>query len=156
MLLESVLVIGAGTMGRGIAQWFAQRGLKVELLDSNREVVDSAISAVNNSWNKLQEKGKFTTTEVESFTTNLTATTWESFNKDTHLVVEAIVENLDIKNSVFKKLDELCSAKTILASNTSSIPISSMAKSLSATRREKFLGLHFFNPATIMPQVEEE
>ncbi|OUR97852.1 hypothetical protein A9Q84_06545 [Halobacteriovorax marinus] len=154
MKLESVLVIGAGTMGRGIAQWFAQQGLKVELLDNNPKAIDSAIEAVNQSWDKLSKKGKFSEAEVKSFKSHLSATNWESFNKNCSLVVEAIIENIEIKNTVFQKLDELCHKDCILASNTSSIPISSMAKGLSAERREKFLGLHFFNPAPIMKLVE--
>lgn len=154
MKLESVLVIGAGTMGQGIAQWFAQQGLKVELLDSNPLVIESAIKSVHSSWDKLCTKGKFSDEEIEIFKGSLTPTTWESFNKNCSLVVEAIIENLEIKNSVFKKLDDLCHKDCILASNTSSIHISSMAKDLSTDRREKFLGLHFFNPAPIMKLVE--
>ncbi|WP_127717590.1 3-hydroxyacyl-CoA dehydrogenase family protein [Halobacteriovorax sp. HLS] len=154
MQIKSVLVIGAGTMGRGIAQWFVQQGLKVELLDGNSEVTHDAIKSVNSSWEKLQAKGKFSQEEVLSFKSNLSASTWESFNKDVSLVVEAIIENLEIKTSVFKKLDDLCHEDTILSSNTSSIPISSLAKELSSARKEKFLGLHFFNPAPIMKLVE--
>ena len=154
MPLKSVLVIGAGTMGRGIAQWFAQQGLKVELLDNNEDVTKSAIESVNNSWKKLEAKGKFDSKQIKIFSDNISATTWEDFNRDCSLVVEAIVENLEIKTKVFKKLDELCSSSTVLASNTSSIPISSLAKELSVERREKFIGLHFFNPAPIMKLVE--
>jgi 3-hydroxybutyryl-CoA dehydrogenase len=154
MSLESVLVIGAGTMGRGIAQWFTQQGLEVELLDNNPEVTKTAIEAVFSSWDKLETKGKFTSSEVASFKNSIRPATFESFNKSTSLVVEAIIESLEIKTKVFKQLDSLCSKETVLASNTSSIPISSLAKELSADRREKFLGLHFFNPAPIMKLVE--
>jgi 3-hydroxybutyryl-CoA dehydrogenase len=154
MPIKSVLVIGAGTMGRGIAQWFTQQGLTVELLDNNPDVTKTALEAVFSSWDKLEAKGKFTSDQVSTFKSSLTAATFESFNKDCSLVVEAIVESLEIKTKVFKELDSLCSKETILASNTSSIPISSLAKELSESRREKFIGLHFFNPAPIMKLVE--
>lgn len=154
MTIKSVLVIGAGTMGRGIAQWFTQQGLVVELLDNNPDVTNSAIEAVNKSWDKLESKGKFTADQTKEFKSNISATTWESFNTECSLVVEAIIENLEIKTKVFKELDSKCCKETILASNTSSIPISSLAKELSPNRREKFIGLHFFNPAPIMKLVE--
>lgn len=154
MPIKSVLVIGAGTMGRGIAQWFTQQGLQVELLDNNPEVTKTALEAVFSSWDKLEKKGKFSKDDVINFKKSLTSATFDSFNKECSLVVEAIIENTKIKTEVFKKLDELCSKETVLASNTSSIPISSLAKELSKDRRDKFIGLHFFNPAPIMKLVE--
>ncbi|WP_372654370.1 3-hydroxyacyl-CoA dehydrogenase family protein [Halobacteriovorax sp.] len=154
MTLNSVLIVGAGTMGRGIAQWFAQQSVKVQLLDSNDAVVKTAIDSIKASWDKLQAKGKFTEAEVNTFKESLEASNWENIKPETNLVIEAIIENLEIKNSVFEKLDKICNPETIFASNTSSIPISSLAKSLPLERRERFLGLHFFNPAPIMKLVE--
>ena len=154
MTLSSVLIVGAGTMGQGIAQWFAQQSVKVQLLDSNSEVADNAISSVHKSWDKLQAKGKFTSDEVQKFKSSIESTDWDGIKPQTTLVVEAIIESLEIKTDVFLKLDSICSDETIFASNTSSIPISSLAKSLPESRREKFLGLHFFNPAPIMKLVE--
>jgi 3-hydroxybutyryl-CoA dehydrogenase len=152
--LSLVTIIGAGTMGQGIAQWFAQQGLKVELTDANEEASLMAIVKIKASWNKLCHKGKFSKSEVDSFCESIKATKIDSLNKDSDLVVEAIIENLGIKHQVFKSLDEVMDQKTIIASNTSSIPITILSECLSQARKEKFLGLHFFNPATIMKLVE--
>ncbi|PIK15942.1 3-hydroxyacyl-CoA dehydrogenase NAD-binding domain-containing protein [Halobacteriovorax sp. JY17] len=154
MTLSSVLVVGAGTMGQGIAQWFAQQSVSVQLLDGNPDVAKSAISNIHQSWEKLQAKNKFSKEEVQTFKASIEAVDWDNIRADTTLVVEAIIENLDIKTDVFNKLDGICGKETIFASNTSSIPISSLAKTLPEFRREKFLGLHFFNPAPIMKLVE--
>ncbi len=154
MNLNLVTIIGAGTMGQGIAQWFAQQGLKVELTDANHEASLGAIEKINSSWSKLCEKGKFDSAQVASFIENIKATKIDSLNKDSDLVVEAIIENLEIKHKVFKNIDEVMNDKTIIASNTSSIPITDLSSCLSEKRKAKFLGLHFFNPATIMKLVE--
>lgn len=154
MNLKVVTIIGAGTMGQGIAQWFAQQGVKVELADANAEVSTEAVTKIIASWNKLLEKGKFKAEQVSSFSENIKATKIDSLNIESDLVVEAIIENLEIKHKVFENLDKVMAAKTIIASNTSSIPITELAKCLSDSRKAKFLGLHFFNPATIMKLVE--
>ncbi|WP_417336461.1 3-hydroxyacyl-CoA dehydrogenase family protein [Halobacteriovorax marinus] len=154
MKLDSILVIGAGTMGRGIAQWFAQQGVSVQLLDNNDDIAKEAIQSVQASWKKLEAKGKFQASEIQSFKEKLSASTWEEIRPDTDLVIEAIIEDAKIKTSVFTKLESICNEDTIFASNTSSIPISSLAKELPEKRRENFLGLHFFNPAPIMKLVE--
>lgn len=154
MTLNSVLVIGAGTMGRGIAQWFAQQSVKVQLLDSNESVVAKAIEEVHSSWDKLEAKGKFKSSQTKDFKASLHACNWDNIESSTDLVIEAIIEDIEIKTNVFTKLDTICDENTVFASNTSSIPISSLAKTLPASRRENFLGLHFFNPAPIMKLVE--
>lgn len=141
-------------MGQGIAQWFAQQGLKVEITDANEEASIRATSNINSSWSKLCEKGKFSQDEIKGFSENIKTTKIELLNKESDLVVEAIIENLKIKHQVFKNLDEKMDKKTIIASNTSSIPITILSECLSEERKKRFLGLHFFNPATIMKLVE--
>lgn len=152
MNLNKVAVLGAGTMGAGIAQWFAQAGCQVELADAQIEQLDRAQSNIHTSWDKLLSKGKFDQKEVESFKSSLK--TVEEFSKDCDLFIEAIVESLDIKVQVFQKLSHHFDAQTMMASNTSSIPIDAMARELPESRKGKFLGLHFFNPAPIMKLVE--
>ena len=154
MNIKSVLVIGAGTMGRGIAQWFCQHGITVELVDQHLEFAQNAMDLIHGSWDKLQAKEKFDDAEVTAFKKNLAVCDISQHRKDHNLVIEAIIEDLNIKKELFKRLDDCMDKETILASNTSSIPITKMAKDLSPDRKEKFLGLHFFNPATIMKLVE--
>lgn len=152
MNLKKVAVLGAGTMGAGIAQWFTQAGLEVELADAQVEQLDRAEKNIHKSWDKLLSKEKFTSDQVDGFKKNLT--TVEEFSKDCDLFIEAIIESLEIKVQVFQKLSYHFSDKTIMASNTSSIPIDAMARELPESRKGKFIGLHFFNPAPIMKLVE--
>lgn len=154
MDIKQVVVLGAGTMGQGIAQWFVQQGVQTELADINESQLKSALESMEHSWRKLEAKGKFTKEEVETFKNNIQGVDPVGIRVDTDLIIEAIVENLEIKTNLFMDLDSRMSSKTIFASNTSSIPISAMAKSLPKARRERFLGLHFFNPAPIMKLVE--
>lgn len=152
MEIKKVAVLGAGTMGRGIAQWFAQVGVKVQLADQMDEVAYSAEKKVEASWEKLHEKNKFTATDVKHFKDNFSVVGTEHFDKDTDLIIEAIIEKMDIKQLVFNKYDQYFPETTIIASNTSSLSIDEMAKELK--HKERFIGLHFFNPATIMKLVE--
>lgn len=154
MNLNLITIIGAGTMGQGIAQWFAQQGLQVELSDTNLTARKNALSSIHKSWDKLLTKGKFTSSQISQFKKSLSIKELDALSKKSDLVIEAIVENLEIKNSVFSKLDSYMDEHTILASNTSSIPITNLAACLSEARKKNFLGLHFFNPATIMKLVE--
>lgn len=154
MKLQSVLIIGAGTMGSSIAQWFSQQGVNVELTDKNDEVLLNAEASINKSFEKLMTKKKFTEDQVKKFKVLLNTIHFDKISTDYDLIIEAIVENRDIKKGLFANLDKHCDSKTIFASNTSSIPITSLATDLSNDRKKKFLGLHFFNPATIMKLVE--
>jgi 3-hydroxybutyryl-CoA dehydrogenase len=154
MKLERIVVIGAGTMGSGIAQWFAQEMCFVELVDNSTEQLDRARKSIHDSWNKLVEKEKLTSCKAEQMKKLLEFKTLETVSKNADLVVEAIIENLDIKKDLFKKLDSYFSEHTVLSSNTSSFPIHLMAEAVSPERRKRFVGLHFFNPATIMKLVE--
>jgi 3-hydroxybutyryl-CoA dehydrogenase len=154
MKLERIVVIGAGTMGSGIAQWFAQEMCFVELVDNSTEQLERAKKSIFASWDKLVEKEKLTSCKAQQMKGLLEFKSLENVSKSADLVVEAIIENLDVKKELFKKLDGYFSEHTILSSNTSSFPIHLMAEAVSPRRRERFLGLHFFNPATIMKLVE--
>ncbi len=154
MNFKKIVVIGAGTMGSGIAQWFAQQNCFVELVDNSEEQLKKALSGIHLSWGKLLEKNKLTPAQVDQYKKFLTINSIERVSRDTDLVVEAIIENLDIKKDLFQKLDQYFAPHTILSSNTSSFPISLMAEAVSKERKNRFLGLHFFNPATIMKLVE--
>jgi 3-hydroxybutyryl-CoA dehydrogenase len=154
MNLQRIVVIGAGTMGSGIAQWFTQQMCFVELVDNSEEQLKKALSSIHQSWDKLVEKEKLTSCKAEQMKKLLEVKSLGQVSKNADLVVEAIVENLEIKKSLFKSLDEYFAPHTILSSNTSSFPIHLMADTVSAERKKRFLGLHFFNPATIMKLVE--
>jgi 3-hydroxybutyryl-CoA dehydrogenase len=152
MNLNKVVVIGAGTMGSGIAQWFTQIGCIVELVDNSEVQLQKALKEIHLSWDKLVEKGKLKSSEALKL--NLSFTSLDKVSKDADLVIEAIIENLEIKKDLFRKLDAYFEAHTILSSNTSSFPIHLMAEAVGPQRRSRFVGLHFFNPATIMKLVE--
>ncbi len=152
MNVKKIVVIGAGTMGSGIAQWFAQQLCIVELIDTSETQLHKALADIHTSWDKLAEKKKLA--NPDELKKHLTVKTLDKVSRDADLVVEAIIENLEIKKDLFKKLDEMFDAHTILSSNTSSFPIHLMAEAVSNERKQKFVGLHFFNPATIMKLVE--
>lgn len=154
MNISNVVIIGAGTMGSGIAQWFVQSNCKVELVDNSLPQLEKALKDIHSSWDKLSEKGKLSLEQVMSYKTCLSIKMIDQVSKEADLVVEAIVENLEIKKELFKKLDAYFAPHTIFSSNTSSFPIHLMAESVGTERKKRFLGLHFFNPATIMKLVE--
>lgn len=154
MDIKSVVVIGAGTMGSGIAQWFASHLISVELVDTNPKQLETALSSIHSSWDKLVEKQKLSTEKLTQMKSILSVKQLKDANKKSDLVIEAIIENLEIKKNLFKNLDESFSKETILSSNTSSFPITLLSEAVSAERKDKFIGLHFFNPATIMKLVE--
>jgi 3-hydroxybutyryl-CoA dehydrogenase len=154
MNLNKIVVIGAGTMGSGIAQWFTQQMCLVELVDSSGQQLEKAKSDIHHSWEKLIEKEKLSSDQVIQMKKNLEFKSLKQVDKTTDLAIEAIIENLDIKKKLFQELDEFFDPHTILASNTSSFPITLMSEAVSPTRKARFIGLHFFNPATIMKLVE--
>lgn len=153
MNVSSVLVVGAGTMGAGIAQWFAQQMVPSILCDNNQVQADKALQSIHASWNKLVEKEKLTACQVSQMKSLLEVKPLSAVT-EAALVVEAIIENLDIKKQLFAQLDRQLPAGSVIASNTSSFPITDLAQGVSPARRKNFLGLHFFNPATLMPLVE--
>ena len=154
MKINSVVVIGAGTMGQGIAQWFAQQNLVVEMVDQNYEFALISLDRIHQSFDKLVASGKLSSDAVIAFKKNLSVKKIDNIDLAADLVVEAIIENLDAKNNIFVHLDMTMSKHTIFASNTSSFSITQLARSVSIDRKKNFLGLHFFNPATIMKLVE--
>ena len=151
--IKKVAVIGAGIMGTGIAQVCAQAGYEVGLRDIEDEFVERSISTIKSSLGKLVQKGKISQSDADAIIGRIKGTTdLKEAASDADLVIEAVVENMDVKKQVFKELDEICPEHTILASNTSSLSITEMA---AATKRpEKVVGMHFFNPVPVMRLVE--
>jgi 3-hydroxybutyryl-CoA dehydrogenase len=152
MMKGQIGVIGAGTMGAGIAQVAAQAGHKVVLTDNNAEQLLKAENQINTSLDKLVEKGKIAETFAQEVKANLSYSIHLYEHQDAALVIEAIVENLTVKHELFKQLEQIVSQQCVLASNTSSLSIASIGACLQNPSR--FLGIHFFNPATLMPLVE--
>ena len=147
-----IFVLGAGTMGAGIAQAFAAKGYEVILRDIKDEFVDRGLAGINKNLSKLVAKEKITEEVKEDILSRLSGTTDIRLAEDCDLVIEAAVENMQIKKQIFKELDEICGENTILATNTSSLSITDVA---SATKRpDKVIGMHFFNPAPVMKLVE--
>ena len=150
--MKKIVVIGGGTMGLDIAQVFARNGYDVVVRDIKDEIIQKSEARLNKGLDKLIAKGKLDEAGKKAITDKLTFTTDLNLAADADLVVEAAIENLDIKKSIFADLDKICKPETILASNTSSISITAIA---AATQRpDKFIGMHFFNPATVMKLVE--
>ncbi|MFA5527345.1 MAG: 3-hydroxyacyl-CoA dehydrogenase NAD-binding domain-containing protein [Peptostreptococcales bacterium] len=150
--MEKVMVVGAGTMGFGIAQTFLQSGYQVILYDIDTPKVDKGISNIESNIQKMLQKGDISADQYEEIRARLKGTIELADAKDVDLVVETVIENSDIKKDIFKKLDRICQPDTILATNTSSIVISSIA---AATKRpENVIGMHFFNPPPMMPLIE--
>lgn len=152
MKINKVGVIGAGTMGRGIAQVAAQNGHDVILMDANKTVLDSAKVSYQTLFEKLVIKGKLSNEEAEAIKGRIQYAETVTAFSEVDLVIEAIVENIDIKHLVFKQIEAVVSEECIIASNTSSLSIASIAASLKNPSR--CLGIHFFNPAPLMPLVE--
>ena len=151
--MNKIAVIGAGTMGNGIAHVFAQNGYRVNLIDISQESLDKGIATISKNLDRLLAKEKITETVKENTLGNITTfTQLEIGVKEADLVVEAATENLEIKLNIFRELDTICDANTILATNTSSISITQIA---AVTKRpEKVIGMHFMNPVPIMKLVE--
>lgn len=154
MEIKNVIIIGSGTMGQGIAQWFLQQKIVVEMVDSNPDFAHKAHENILLQLDSLVAKGKFSNSDAQSFKQNLHVRNLLDVNPSADLIIEAIIEDKEVKKELFKKLDTFLSPKTIIATNTSSFLITELAKDLSENRKLNFLGLHFFNPATIMKLVE--
>jgi 3-hydroxybutyryl-CoA dehydrogenase len=148
----NVSVIGSGTMGSGIAQVAATAGCVVKLFDLNQEALSKSKSALEVTLSKLVEKEKMDSTEKNRIQSNISYVSSLHDLADSDLVIEAIVENLEVKRKVFSELEELVSKDTILASNTSSLSIASIAASCKTP--DRVIGIHFFNPAPLMQLVE--
>lgn len=151
--MEKIAVIGAGTMGNGIAHVFAQNGYNVNLVDISQASLDKGIATITKNLDRMIAKEVVDEAKKEATLANITTyTNVKDGVTDTDLVVEAATENLDIKLKIFRDLDEICKPETILATNTSSISITQIG---AATKRpEKVIGMHFMNPVPIMKLVE--
>src|SRR5688572_5467969 len=153
--MKNITVIGAGTMGNGIAHVFAQNGFSVSLCDVSKEVLDKAVATVSKNLERMVGKGTITAEVKDSTLKNISIFTSLSDGvKNAELVIEAATENMKLKKEIFIELDLLAPASTILASNTSSISITSIAAQTKANRQDKVIGMHFFNPVPLMKLVE--
>ena len=152
MEIKQISVIGAGTMGNGIAHVFAQYGFKVNLIDLTEEFLEKAIKTITGNLDRQVKKGTITDEVKASTLSNITTTTKLSDAKSSDLVVEAATENPEIKKQIFKTIDGLCKEGAILATNTSSISITEIG---AVTKRaDKVIGMHFMNPVPMMKLVE--
>lgn len=150
--MQNIFVVGAGTMGLDIAQVFAKAGLTVVVRDISDAIIENAEKKMNANLEKLIAKGKMTQAESDALRGRVSYTVAMDPAKDADLVLEAIIERLDLKKSVFQELDKICKPECIFCSNTSSISITEMAAA--SGRPDRFLGMHFFNPATVMKLIE--
>jgi 3-hydroxybutyryl-CoA dehydrogenase len=150
--VQKVMVIGAGQMGSGIAQVFAAAGFDVTLHDLKQEFVDRGLAVISKNLTRQVEKGRMSEEEKTAVLNRITPSIDLQNAKNVDLVVEAVVENMEVKTNLFAQLDEIAPEHTILASNTSSLPITEIA---AATKRpEKVIGMHFMNPVPVMKLVE--
>jgi 3-hydroxyacyl-CoA dehydrogenase len=154
MQIKKVGVIGCGLMGHGIAQVAAQGGCDVVVVETEQKFLDSGLGRIDKSLAKLAEKAKEKggTFDAASVRAKIKGSLDRKSVADCDLVVEAIVENLEVKNQLFAELGKICKPSAIFASNTSSFPIAAMAKA--SGRPKQFVGLHFFNPVQLMKLVE--
>ncbi len=150
--MATVCIIGAGTMGAGIAQAFASKGFDVVLKDIKEEFIDRGLRYIKGNLDRSVKKEKLTQEQADEIYSRLNGTTDISLAKDVDLIVEAAVENMEIKKQIFQELDAICGPDTIFATNTSSLSITEIAASTG--RPDKVIGMHFFNPAPVMKLVE--
>ena len=152
MSINTIAVLGAGQMGNGITQVAACAGYNVTMIDIQQEYVDRGIAAIEKSLAKLVSKERMTQEDADASRARISLSIDRSVCADCDLVIEAVPEILDLKVSIFQELDDICKPETILASNTSSISISTIADA--TNRPDKVIGMHFMNPVPIMKLVE--
>ncbi|MEC8429050.1 MAG: 3-hydroxyacyl-CoA dehydrogenase NAD-binding domain-containing protein, partial [Pseudomonadota bacterium] len=151
-VINKVAIIGSGTMGGGIAMNFANAGIETTILDLNAEALERGMGVIRNNYEISAKKGRMSDAQVEQRMALLNSTTEYADIAGVDLVIEAVFENMDIKKTVFKTLDEVCKPGAILATNTSTLDVDEIAK---ATQRpEDVIGLHFFSPANVMKLLE--
>jgi 3-hydroxyacyl-CoA dehydrogenase (EC 1.1.1.35) len=151
-MMRNVGVIGCGIMGAGIVQLALQSGYNVIVREMNQDFLNKGINKINKGLGKLCEKGVLKNEEKEELSKRLKGTLSFDDLKECDIVIEAVFEDIKVKTEVFMSLDPICRKETIFASNTSSLPITQMAAR--TVRKERFIGLHFFNPVSVMPLVE--
>ncbi len=154
MAIKKIGVLGAGLMGSGIAQVAASSGYEVILVEVSEDLVKKGLSGIEKSLAKFAEKGSITAEQKDATLARLRGTTKLEELADADIIIEAIIENLQIKRETYAKLDQLCKAETIFASNTSSLSVTEMMTATSAERQRRFVGMHFFNPVPLMKLVE--
>ncbi|MEG0286734.1 MULTISPECIES: 3-hydroxybutyryl-CoA dehydrogenase [Vagococcus] len=152
MKLEKIMVIGSGQMGNGIAQVCAQAGYEVLLNDMKQEFAEKGLANIVKNLTRDVEKGRKTEEEKQAVLDRITLSTDKKDAASTQLVIEAAVENFEIKKAIFKELDEIVGEDVILSTNTSSLPITDLAAVVS--NPERFIGMHFMNPVPVMKLVE--
>jgi 3-hydroxybutyryl-CoA dehydrogenase len=152
MAIQKVFVIGAGTMGNGIAQVSAQAGYNVMMSDIKDEFIQKGMAAIERSLDRLVKKETIKESDKADIIARIKTTTDNKDAKDADLVIEAAPEILDLKKNIFKQLDEICRADAILATNTSSLPIGEIAAATKSPAR--VIGIHFMNPVPVMKGVE--
>lgn len=152
MNIQKVMVIGAGQMGSGIAQVCAQAGYEVKLNDREEKFFDRGLQTITKNLSRNVKKGRMTEDEKQVILNKITKSLSLEDANDVDIVIEAAVENMEIKQSIFKQLDEITPAHTILATNTSSLPITEIAAA--TNRPEQVIGMHFMNPVPVMKLVE--
>ena len=147
-----IFVLGAGTMGSGIVQVFASAGYEVVMRDIEEKFVERGLGIVTKNLDRSVKKERITEAQKSEILARITCTTDINLAKDADIVIEAAIENMEIKKKIFAQLDEICEEKTVFATNTSSLSITEIA---SATKRpHKVIGMHFFNPVAVMKLVE--
>jgi 3-hydroxybutyryl-CoA dehydrogenase len=154
MAIKKVGVLGAGLMGAGIAQVAAAAGYDVTVVEVNDDLINKGLVGIDKSLAKFVEKNAITAEQKNEAMARLRGTTRPEDLADSDIIIEAIIENLQIKRETYSKLDQICRAETIFASNTSSLSVTEMMTATSAERQRRFIGMHFFNPVPLMKLVE--
>src|SRR5947209_587550 len=154
MEIKKVGVLGCGLMGSGIAQTAATAGFDVTVREVSDELCERGFSGIEKSLARFAEKGTITADQQKEIRSRLKGTTSLEDLSDCDIIIEAIIENLEMKRETYSKLDSICKPETIFASNTSSISITEMMTATSDERQRRFIGMHFFNPVPIMKLVE--
>ncbi len=152
MKITRVGVVGCGLMGAGIAEVCARMGYQVTVREVNNDILQKGLARLEASMRRGLQRGKVTEAELNAARGRITGTTKLADLARSDFVIEAVVENMDLKKAVFREMDELCPPPTVLASNTSSLSITAMASVL--VRPERLMGMHFFNPVPVMKLVE--
>ena len=150
--VSSVVVAGAGTMGASLAQIFAQRGLRVTLWNRSREGLDRAQALIGSNQSALVSAGRLTKTESQELIGRITAETDESCFSDADFIIESIAENLEVKQSFFRRISQMAREDCVIATNTSGLSISALGTSV--YKPERFAGMHWINPPHLIPLVE--
>lgn len=150
--IKKVMIVGAGFMGAGIAQVIAEAGYPVLINDVSEEIINRALKSIYGQWERKLKKEKITEEQLEQYKQNIAGCADLKEASKADLVIEAIIENLDAKASIFRQLSEICRDDVLLCSNTSSIPITEL--SMKTAHPENFLGMHFFSPVPAMKLLE--